>query len=218
MARPRTRGSGGSFGVGGDDASSSFQVWVHGGPRPPKVIEMRALKQQRTARTSKLLVIGLLAMAFCISGAGYWVLAADVPQQEQRDAATKHMQNGDWKDAADIFQRLATDPKSDAGQVSGDLTNAIQCLRNLGRVDEVDALREKAIEVHKDNWRLLFTAAQTYEQVEQFGFIVAGQFYRGGHRGNDAKPVNTIELDRVRALQLMKQAADTAQAEANKVE
>src|SRR2546421_93561 len=39
---------------------------------------------------------------------------------------------------------------------------------------------------------------------------VAGQFYRGGRRGNDGRQVNAIERDRVRALQLLNDAKNLA--------
>ena len=44
-----------------------------------------------------------------------------------------------------------------------------------------------------------------YASSEHYGFIVAGKFYRGNHRGG-GRYVGTMERDRVRALQLMQQA------------
>ena len=156
----------------------------------------------RTLRAFRFAIYSLVAVSVtCFS------LAVAATQPENRATATKAMQDGNWKDAYEIFAKLATDPEDDPMQVSADLNNAIACLQRLGRVDEADDLREKTIAAHKDNWRLLFTAAQSFQNVENYGFIVAGKFYRGGHRGNDGRQVSAVERDRVRSLQLMEQAA-----------
>ena len=47
-------------------------------------------------------------------------------------------------------------------------------------------------------------------QIPKQGVIVAGKFYRGGHRGGDGRWVNASARDRVRALQLMMQALPNA--------
>src|SRR6202040_2591436 len=87
--------------------------------------------------------------------------------------------------------------------------------QNLGRADEIDEFREAVIAVHKENWRLLETAAQTYANVEHYGFIVAGKFYRGNKRGG-GRYVGTLQRDRVRALQLMQQGLAQTQKETDK--
>ena len=75
----------------------------------------------------------------------------------------------------------------------------------MGRLDEIDELRENAVQVHAQNWRLLEAAADSYLNFDHFGFIVAGKFSRGPHRGG-GEAVNSMERDRVRAMQLMAQA------------
>src|SRR5208337_4414434 len=78
--------------------------------------------------------------------------------------------------------------------------------------DELDAFREAVIEVHKDNWRLLQAAAESYlNDPEHFGFIVAGEFHRGPHRGG-GRYVSVLERDRVRALQLLVQGLERARS------
>src|SRR5206468_3287873 len=92
---------------------------------------------------------------------------------------------------------------------------ALTALQRLGRVDEADDFREAVIVVHKDNWRLLDAAAQTYVTTEHYGYIVAGKFYRG-HRRGGGRYVGTMQRDRVRALQLMQQALDLVKKEKDK--
>ncbi len=93
-----------------------------------------------------------------------------------------------------------------------DLNQAIQCLNNLGRVEEIDDFREAVIKAHAKNWRLLQAAAESYLNNQSFGYIVAGKFYRGQQRGG-GEAVNCYERDRVRALQLMVEALPLVKAE-----
>ena len=78
-----------------------------------------------------------------------------------------------------------------------------------GRI-EIDGLREQFIELHKANWRFLDVAAGSYlNDPFHFGVIVAGKFHRGPQR-EGGRYVEISERDRVRALQLMVQALDSA--------
>lgn len=131
--------------------------------------------------------------------------SADAPPAERRAALQKTLQAGNYKDAYEGYRQLALDPATDPKQVGGDLSQAIQCLRSLNRTDEVDEFREQVIAAHAGNWRLLQTAAESFQQMENHGFIVAGKFYRGNRRGG-GHLVNAAQRDRVRALQLMVQA------------
>jgi uncharacterized protein YfaS (alpha-2-macroglobulin family) len=133
--------------------------------------------------------------------------AVAATQPESRASAGKALKNGNWKDAYDMLSKLALDPQDDPARVTEDFNSAIACLQRLGRVNEVDAFREKVIVAHAKNWRLLWTAAQSYQTVEWYGFMIAGQFERGGHRGGDGKQVSAMQRDRVRSLQLFEQAA-----------
>jgi uncharacterized protein YfaS (alpha-2-macroglobulin family) len=134
-------------------------------------------------------------------------IAADKVAPPQRDALMKAFHAGNFKDAYDGLRKLALDANDDPARVGQDLTTAIACLQRLGRSDEIDDFREAVINAHKGNWRLLETAAESYagKHMEHFGFIVAGKFQRGSHRGG-GRYVATLERDRTRALQLMQQA------------
>src|SRR4051794_21850052 len=160
----------------------------------------------------------LTILAILAAFAGYRALAADKPPAEMRQAARDAQKKGNFKDAVGMFSKLLADPDDDPLLAPDDLSRAVECLQRLGRVDEVDDLREKAVTTHAKNWRLLERAAQTYQNVEHEGFVVAGQFYRGGRRGNDGKMVNAFERDRVRALQLMQDATKAATDEKDKAQ
>jgi uncharacterized protein YfaS (alpha-2-macroglobulin family) len=160
---------------------------------------------------SKVRILGVVVAV----AAAAWLFAADKPQAEQRANMQKTMQAGNWKDAYEGFRKLALDPKDDASKVGEDLTNGVTCLYNLGRADEIDDFREAVIAVHAKNWRLLEAAAQSYVQGEHYGYIIAGKFSRGHHRGG-GRFVSAWQRDRVRALQLMQEVYGLTKAETDK--
>lgn len=157
---------------------------------------------KRTAQVALLLGSVLLCL---------FALGADEPADpgQLRAEAAKLMQEGNWNEAYERFSRLALDPKDD--QAAADLRNAVNCLQQLGRISEFDAFIENVITAHPENWSLLKQAAHEYMQVDKYGFIIAGEFQRGHHRGGTGKRVYAYERDRVRALQLMLQAIRNAE-------
>ncbi|WP_425614362.1 alpha-2-macroglobulin [Anatilimnocola sp. NA78] len=126
-----------------------------------------------------------------------------------RAKSQKLMNDGNFAEAYKGFQQLAVDPKNDPKQVAGDLERAVQCLNNLGRTKEFDELVENSIKAHQQNWRLLQGAAQQYINAQHQGFLIAGKYERG-HRRGGGKVVNSVERDRIRALQLMQSAIPLA--------
>jgi uncharacterized protein YfaS (alpha-2-macroglobulin family) len=149
----------------------------------------------------------VLGVTTVFASAAIWLTAADRAATPQRDTLMKAFNAGNFKDAYDGLRKLSLDPKDDPAKVGVDLTTAITCLQRLGRSDEIDDFREAVIDAHKGNWRLLDTAAESYagNSMEHYGYIVAGKFNRGGHRGG-GRFVGSMDRDRTRALQLMQQA------------
>ena len=129
-------------------------------------------------KTSVLALLGVAGPLVLMAVAAAGLL--DAKQPVSREQCDKLAQQGNFKDAYAGYRALALDPKDDPMLVGRDLHQAISCLVNLGRTDEIDAFREAVIEVHKDNWRLLEAAAQSYLNTqEHYGIIVAGKFVRG---------------------------------------
>ena len=162
-----------------------------------------------------ILLTALLTLGLFVTLMKLPALNAD--EQTDRQKATQLQKDGNTKEAYDIFSRLATDPKSMPDQVSYDFRNSLDCLRKLGRIDEIDAFREKAISVHPQNWHLLYRAAQSYMDDDQhYGYIIDGEFHRGNKRGG-SRYVSSVARDRVRALQLMLQAMPLLKTENNRI-
>jgi len=137
-------------------------------------------------------------------------LPAAADNQAQRDQLLKTMREGNYNDAYQGFRKLALDPNDEPRKVGEDLNSATDCLQRLNRVNEIDAFREAVIEVHQENWRLLWAAAENYMNVQHHGYIIAGEFQRGSKRGGTGRVVNAVQRDRIRALQLMRQALPLA--------
>ena len=153
-----------------------------------------------------------LALAI-VAGLGVSAALSEKPTTTaNRAALKKQLEAGNFKDAYEGFRQMALDPADDPRKVGDDLTQAATALQQLGRIDELDDLREAVIRTHAKNWRLLWSAAETYLAFDNYGFIIAGKFYRGQHRGG-GQAVNSFERDRVRALQLMVQAMPLAAAD-----
>ncbi len=159
----------------------------------------------------------VLASLLSVFVASWWLAAEEAGKPVNRDELKKQFDSGNFKVAYDGYRTLALDPKTDPNQVAGDLAQAVQSLRNLGRVDEFDELVEASIKAHDKNWRLLRGAAQQYRGIDQWGFMIAGKYHRGSNRGG-GKYVASAARDRVRSLQLMQQALPLAAQDANKGE
>jgi uncharacterized protein YfaS (alpha-2-macroglobulin family) len=143
--------------------------------------------------------------------------AEDTVHLQIRRQAQKAYNNGNWKDAFDLYRKLSLEMQNDPKRVGKDFTQAWQCLRQLNRLNELDGFRENVILRHAGNWRLMQDIARSYNQNNHGGYMVAGKFYRGHHRGG-GKYVNAIARDRVRALQLMQQAMVPAEEDPAKSE
>ena len=144
----------------------------------------------------------IIILALVAASTGW---AGQSEHERLRKQATQAYHDGNWKDAYLLYQQLCLEAANDPKLIGNDLLQAWQCLRNLNRLSELDAFREAVIDKHFDNWRLLQAAAGSYSQNNHWGFMVAGEFHRGQHRGG-GRYVNAIQRDRVRALQLMNRA------------
>ncbi len=145
-------------------------------------------------------VAAFLVVAMIISLAG-----AAVGGTKSAADLRKEYEKGNYKDAYDGLSAMVLSAAG-TSDLEADFQLCVSSLRNLGRTDEVDDFREKAIAAHSKDWRFLWEAARSYRDVEHYGRIVAGNFVRGNQHGNDGKWVVSYDRDRVRALQLMQTA------------
>ena len=161
----------------------------------------------------RAVIIGLMGISVLAAGVG---MARRGEAPGERERIDKLFLAGNYKDAYEGYRRLALDAKAQPDRVASDLNAAAQCLVKLGRIDELDAFREAVIAVHSGNLELLRDAALSYlNDGEHQGFVVAGKFQRGQHRGG-GHFVDSYERDRARALQLLVRGLDRARTDPNR--
>ncbi len=125
---------------------------------------------------------------------------------ETRAQADTLYNDNNYAEALQLYQKLALDAKTTGNVVPVALSRSVECLTRLNRVDEFDDFFEQVVAAHSGNWMLLTRAATVLAtEVPHEGFLIAGQFERGHHRGG-GKFVTAAARDRVRAIQLLRQA------------
>ncbi len=125
---------------------------------------------------------------------------------ELRERAARLLSDGNFAEAFPLFRVLIEDSENGRRTAAGDLGNAVTCLQQLNRVNEFDQLLETAVDIHSEDWQVLTASARLLGQnIDHNGFVIGGQFERGPHRGG-GQYVSAQARDRVRAMQLLRQA------------
>jgi len=164
-----------------------------------------ALKTPAGRRSSRrYFASAFVALAALATG---WLVRAAVPADLATLAATadKQYQAGNVKDAYENYRKVLLDPRYDGTDIAKYLSNVSNSLQRLNRVPESDELWEAIVAAHPKQRGVIAGVAAQYMSARQDGFIVAGKFERGNHRGG-GEYVSAGERDRVRALQLYVQA------------
>jgi hypothetical protein len=161
----------------------------------------------------RVVVIGLVNGLVLVVGIA---IAQVASRPVNRNDLNTLFTQGNYKDAYEGYKKLALAANADRVLVGSDLKRAVECLVHLGRVDEADAMREASVAAHPGNWRLLQAAAESYFDSDHTGYLVAGKFHRGEHRGG-GRYVGSYERDRTRALQLFDQGSAAARSDPDRV-
>jgi thioredoxin-like negative regulator of GroEL len=117
------------------------------------------------------------------------ILGVPEPRPDIKQAQNLH-KNGNYKDALEIYKKILTDKTASDKDCADALASAADCLTALNMVAEIDDLFESAVASHTNNYQLLSTAADRYIKTQHRGYIIAGKFQRGYHRGR-AKRANS---------------------------
>ncbi|MEZ6032742.1 MAG: MG2 domain-containing protein [Planctomycetaceae bacterium] len=151
-----------------------------------------------------------LVAVVVLSSTGLMATNMAEPPAQKRATAKKLYEENNYAEALRLYRELAVDSENTDRELPNDLGMAIQCLNNLGLIHEADELLETSIENHNSNFRLLARAAQVYGgEIDSGGFLIAGKFERGGHRGG-GQWASVADRDRVRSLQLLLRAISLA--------
>jgi uncharacterized protein YfaS (alpha-2-macroglobulin family) len=117
----------------------------------------------------------------------------------------KVQNEGNYKEALEQYRKLVLDAQAPPGKIALHLPRVMDCLRSLNQLNQFDSLTEEIVTIHSDQWQVLKAVANLYFSVEHYGYLISGEFQRGDHRGG-GKVINAMQRDRIRGLQLMRQA------------
>jgi uncharacterized protein YfaS (alpha-2-macroglobulin family) len=132
--------------------------------------------------------------------------ADDASPQGLRAKADAALDAGNYRDAWDIYRKLALDPNDDPKLVGHDFVRGIDALLCLNREDEVDAFRHAVVAGNAKNWRLLQASADSFfGHHDHVGYLIGGEFHRGFERGG-GETVSCFARDRAEQLQLLRRA------------
>jgi len=146
-----------------------------------------------------VIVLGLLGLSGPISG-----------QDRDRREFDQLLKRGLWQEAVILGERILENHND--RESAADFTKTIQGLSRLRIWDQFDELLERTAATKANNGPLLVAAANSFREAPSEGLMVAGGFIRGNVRGRGDR-VDLSERDRVRRLQLYRQALDLTPVE-----
>ena len=163
-------------------------------------------------------LFGTFGLALFIVGA-LWFTTAPAQRDDEPtvENAKQLYQDGNFREAYERFRKLALAEDTPSSELSTVVHTAIACLQHLNGTNEIDEFREAAVAARPGDWRLLMAVAQSYIEVDHHGFMIAGQFERGAHRGG-GKVMHATARDRGRALQLFYQGMKAAEKADSKID
>ncbi|MGJ8655301.1 MAG: alpha-2-macroglobulin family protein [Akkermansiaceae bacterium] len=133
---------------------------------------------------------------------------------EDRLAMNKLFEDGNWKEALEAAEKnfgAVSDEKSD-----GDLDLAIKCMNKLRKYEGYEGLLAVVNEKHGANAKVLLEAAHSLSSVPSNGAWFDNEYLRGAspysRKGTRGEHANSLERDRVRALQLLERAYGLTEA------
>ncbi|MCC9609219.1 alpha-2-macroglobulin [Blastopirellula sp. JC732] len=117
----------------------------------------------------------------------------------------KLYRDGNYKEAYEQGRPLFLKADTDANEIRSHLYQMISSLQQLARVDEQADFLEEVVAAHPEKWQVLAGVASQYQGIQHYGQMIDNKFVRGGRR-NRGQWTNSVERDRVRAMQLYEQA------------
>jgi len=157
--------------------------------------------------TTLFLAFGLAACLVLASGK---LKAADETAEYRQ--ANQWYEEGNYLEALQRCRQLLQDADRPVQDLADSYNLALNCFRQLNRVDEIDEFREQIAAQHANQQAVLAAVAQSWLSGPHRGYQIGGVFRRGDHRGG-GKVTSAAARDRVRSLQLFWQAIELLQRE-----
>ncbi|MFA6716091.1 MAG: hypothetical protein WCS27_11990, partial [Victivallaceae bacterium] len=121
------------------------------------------------------------------------------------DKADKELENQNWKDAFYLYKKILLEDKASTLVYQ----NAVKCLTKARLQNEFDGFFSAVARKYAKDPEMATVLAGSKMRVADYGYIIAGEFVRGPHRGG-GEQVSCLERDRVEALRLLFPFADEA--------
>ncbi len=137
---------------------------------------------------------------------------------ELRRQARENQQQGNWKDALEIRQRLLAEPDAQPSNVIADLRAAWDCQNRLGLQEELDSLLQSVTKLHGKHWKVLATAAEIIQSSPHYGIVADQKFVRSPNRQISGEHIETSEQDRLQSLAWLELAVQRLDASASPVD
>ena len=136
----------------------------------------------------------VLVLAFLISCSTF--AAEDWRALEQK--ADDELKYNNCKDAFLLYKKILLEHKATPYM----FLNAVTSLRRAKLEGEFDSLFAAVAKKYDKDPLMLIALAKSKMRVSDYGYIIAGKFERGYHRGGGRR-VSCLERDRVEALRLL---------------
>ncbi len=149
-------------------------------------------------------IISLL-LSFCIAGGVIAAQPENADMTEAFAAAEKIQQNGNVRDAFELYKKLFAEAPEGLPGIGTYYSNAVDCLIKAGNIDIFDSFTATILEKHGNNPAILHAVAVAFMKITHDGFLIGGQFIRGYSNGG-GESVSAFERDRVSALRLLLKA------------
>ncbi|MCP3964912.1 MAG: hypothetical protein GY750_11080 [Lentisphaerae bacterium] len=138
-------------------------------------------------------MIGVLIFAATQACGSYW---SDLEQK-----ADKALRDNNNRDAFLLYKKTltsSTDPSLDYPEI---YKKAVKAMNAAHMVSRFDKFHSEMLKKYAAVPKMLVTIARSCIDTQHFGYIIAGEFKRGYHRGGGAR-VSSQERDRTEALRL----------------
>ncbi|MCE9520292.1 MAG: hypothetical protein K8R87_12165, partial [Verrucomicrobia bacterium] len=132
--------------------------------------------------------------------------APDDDLEKMRARAQKLVEQGNHAESLALYKTLLQRDDHQGQKLAIDLNSAKDCLTNLNRWEDLDALVDDAVQHHPDDWQLLKMAGQIYILSGQhYGHVQNNTFHRG-QAESSGRWVNCFLQDRARGLGFVQRA------------
>ena len=130
----------------------------------------------------------------------------DGEPEERMKRAQILTEQGNWKQAGEIYAKLTVDPAVDAPTAARSFAGQALCQLQLNQVEQLDAALQAAVTARPNDWQVLEGAAMLLIQTQHQGVVADQRFTRGYSQRTGGVLIQTLEQDRLQAIKWLQAA------------